>query len=100
MESSYPPDLTNPALRAIYDNLEAAPPPLMHDPEVDFVVDSENRTARVIAVDDAIRRIKKADWRGNRFKEREVRNAIISELGGDPGLIEKIFELVKNQRDY
>ena len=72
----------------------------MHDPEVDFVVDSDNRTARAIAVDDAIRRIKKADWRGNRFKEREVRNAITSELGDDPGLIEKIFELVKNQRDY
>ena len=31
-----------------------------------------------LALDRAIRQVKKADWRGNRFKEREVRNAIKS----------------------
>jgi type I restriction enzyme R subunit len=58
------------------------------------------REAKALAVDRAIRRVKKADWRGNRFKEREVRNAIKSELGDDEGLVDEIFEIVKNQRDY
>ena len=53
-----------------------------------------------MALDRAIRRVKKADWRGNRFKEREIRIAIRTELGGDDALAEKIFELVKAQHDY
>jgi type I restriction enzyme R subunit len=53
-----------------------------------------------VAVDDAIRRVKKADWRGNRFKEREVRNAIKTELVGDDALADAMFEIVKAQRDY
>ena len=44
--------------------------------------------------------MKKADWRGNRFKEREVRNAIEAVLGDDDALVDRIFEIVKAQRDY
>jgi type I restriction enzyme R subunit len=61
---------------------------------------SEARERASIAVDDAIRQVKKADWRGNRFKEREVRNAIQAVLGGDYKLVERIFEIVKAQREY
>jgi hypothetical protein len=53
-----------------------------------------------IVLDRASRAVKKADWRGNRFKEREVRNAIQAELGADDVLVERIFEIVKAQRDY
>ena len=53
-----------------------------------------------VQVDTAIRNVKKADWRGHRFKEREVRLAIKSALGGDGDLANAIFEIVKNQRDY
>jgi type I restriction enzyme R subunit len=44
--------------------------------------------------------VKKADWRGNKFKEKEVRSAIKEILGGDDGQIDRIFEIVKSQRDY
>jgi type I restriction enzyme R subunit len=44
--------------------------------------------------------VKKADWRGNRFKEREVLNAIQAELGEDEALVGRIFEIVKAQREY
>ena len=60
----------------------------------------ETREERALALDLAIRGVKKADWRGNRFKEREVRNAIRSVLGGDAELIETIFALAKAQGDY
>ena len=53
-----------------------------------------------LALDRAVRLVRRADWRGNRFKKREVRNAIRSVLRGDEDLTTKIFEIVKRQRDY
>ncbi len=50
-------------------------------------------------VDTAIRGAKKAGWRGHKFKEREVRNAIKSVLGGDDGLVDSIFEIVKEPKN-
>ena len=100
---SYPPRITSAALRSLFDNLEVAQvsvtvrkPPAHHDsdPAVDV------REVKALALDGAIRGVKKADWRGNRFKEREVRNAIKSTLGGDEGVTNKIFEIVKAQSDY
>jgi type I restriction enzyme R subunit len=78
---SYPQAINTGARRALYDNLG-------QDEEL------------AVRVDTAIRSVKKADWRGNRFKEREVRYAIQSVLGGDVRLVDGIFEIVKNQRDY
>ena len=51
-------------------------------------------------LDDAVRAVKKADWRGHRFKEREVRKAVRSALGNDEELVNTFFEIVKAQRDY
>ena len=58
------------------------------------------REALALSIDRAIRDVKKADWRGNRFKEREVRNAIQNAIGADVGLVDTLFEIVKNQREY
>ena len=101
-QTSYPASIRNGALRALYDNLE--------DPEISVVRDPmtpygdtptfDPKEERVLALDHAIRHVKKADWRGNRFKEREVRNAVKSVLGDDEGLVSTIFEIVKAQRDY
>ena len=35
----------------------------------------------------------------NKFKEKEVRIAIKSILGGDEGLVDSIFEIVKEPRN-
>jgi len=80
-ETSYPSSINSPARRALYDNLD-------------------QNEELAVQVDTAIRSVKKAGWRGNRFKEREVRIAIKSVLGGDLDLVDAIFEIVKNQRDY
>ncbi len=53
-----------------------------------------------VQVDTAILNVKKADWRGHKFKEKEVRLAIKSALGGNEDLTNAIFEIVMNQRDY
>jgi type I restriction enzyme R subunit len=79
--TTYPPAINTGALRAFYDNLD-------QDEELAVRLDME------------IRRIKKADFRGNRFKEREIRIAIKSVLGNDPGLVDRVFAIVEKQREY
>ena len=97
-QASYPASINSPALRALFDNLVVLVPtarePLDTEPPVDV------REAKVIALDSAIRRVKKADWRGNKIKEREVLNAIHAELGGNESLVNAIFEIVKAQSEY
>ena len=61
---------------------------------------ADPRAAAALALDEAVRRVRKADWRGNRIKEREVRNAVRRALGGDDALTERIFEIVQAQREY
>lgn len=51
------------------------------------------------AIDAEIRKTKKDDWRGNKFKEKEVRNAIRGHLS-DSAQVDFIFDLVRNQREY
>jgi type I restriction enzyme R subunit len=79
--TSYPAEINTPPRQALFDNLGQ---------------DEE----KAVQVDTAIRNVKKAGWRGNRFKEREVKFAIKSVLGDDVELLDSIFEIVKNQRDY
>ena len=94
-QSSYPTSIDSAALRALFDNLQVRGPTISYDAEP--LVDLKE--AKALAIDRAIRSVKKADWRGNRFKEREVRNAIKLELD-DENLAEQIFAIVKNQWDY
>lgn len=77
----YPQSMDSLAKRALYDNLG-------------------KDELLVIRIDTAIRHTKKADWVGNRFKEKELRNAIKRELGGTEYDLEALFELVKMQREY
>ena len=69
--SMYPSSINSGALRALYDNLEGV---AVAEAAMD------GREGQALVLDRAIRRIEKADWRGNRFKEREVRNAVKAEL--------------------
>ena len=98
----YPRSIDTDPLRALFDNLDEPRGGSIHDPATSYSetppVDAKEQ--RALALDRAIRRVKKADWRGNRFKEREVRNAIRSVLGDDTELVESIFAVAEAQRDY
>jgi type I restriction enzyme R subunit len=78
--SAYPGSINTPAKKALYDNLGG-------------------NEGLALRIDTAIRHTKKADWIGNRIKEREVAAAINKELEDDAQL-EVIIELVKNQYEY
>ena len=85
-QTAYPLAINNAPLRAMFDNLQ----------DVDGLDGRLTKTGAVaevrvgstaaeraaLALDKAIRDVKKSDWRGNRFKEREVFNAIERVLDG------------------
>ncbi|MCF8111658.1 MAG: type I restriction endonuclease subunit R [Desulfobacteraceae bacterium] len=100
--SSYPETINTPALQALYDNLNEMQPAGMQEAEPGYGSHPSDysREAMAAVLDETIRRVKKADWRGNKFKEREVYRAIQSVIGENQGIVDKIFEIVKNQRDY
>ena len=77
---TYPQTLNTPARRALYDNLGS-------DEDL------------AIALDKAVRTTKKAEWRGDIVKEREIKYAIY-QIVEDEGEVEAIFDLVKNQYEY
>ena len=79
--SSYPSSMDSQAKRAFYDN---------------FGKDEVLATK----IDTTIRYTKKADWVGDRFKEREIANAIRQETAGYDVDILRVMELAKAQKDY
>ena len=89
-EDRYPSNINTGALRALFDNLDSLP--------------EDHRAPAARKIDNTILRTRRADWRNNRFRRREVRNAIarlINEEFSDYNLdIDAIFELVMNQNDY
>ena len=47
-----------------------------------------------------MRYTKKADWLGDRFKEREIANAVREEAVGYDVNIVDVMELIKAQKEY
>ncbi len=85
----YPGDMNSPALRALYDNIYCADDT------------PENRARLAARIDASIRDVKKADFRGNSMKEREVRNAIAEVLNSeDDEYVDRLFEIAKSQHEY
>lgn len=79
--SSYPPSIDTGPKRALFDNLGK-----------DEILATK--------IDSAIRFTKKADWVGNRFKERAIANAIREEVAGYDVDIQAVLELAKAQKEY
>lgn len=77
---NYPASINSAAKRALYDNLG-------------------QDEGLAVAIDEDIRQTKKADWRGNMFKEREVRRAIERHIA-DAAVADTIFDLVQKQHEY
>jgi type I restriction enzyme R subunit len=96
--ADYPPNIISPARQALYDNLSDAECGIIAVRHA--VADADARQSAVLILHDAIQAVKKADWRGNKFKEREVKAAIADLLGQANDRVDAIFELVKNQREY
>lgn len=78
--TTYPTSINSSAKRALYDNLD-------QNEELASKIDYE------------IYHTKKDDWRGHKIKEKEVRYAIGKYIKDEKEL-DRIFEIVKNQKEY
>ena len=78
---SYPDSIDSAAKQSLYDNLG----------------NDEVLTAKI---DMVVRYTKKADWVGDKFKEREVTNAVRREAKEYDLDIEFVMELIKAQKEY
>jgi type I site-specific deoxyribonuclease, HsdR family len=85
---TYPQAVKTPAQRALYDAIAN------YDTS-----SSENSEQLAIALDTEIKSTKKDGWRGDFFKEKEIRNVIRRRIS-DKNLANQIFALIKNQREY
>ena len=79
--SDYPASINTGPKRALYDNLG-------EDEEL------------VLIIDKTIQQTKKADWVGNRFKEREIIKHLKDATEGRKLDIEKVMVLAKAQKEY
>ena len=99
---------TRPWLRALYDNLKAAGAPMaadvVHEPKAPaqaaYAAPEDSRLALALAIDEAVRRVRPDDWRGNQARENEIKRALWALLGQDLDEVERMFLVIKAQRDY
>ena len=90
-DSDYPPDIDTLPKHALFDNLPDDMP-------------VAHRTVMAIAIDEAIMDARSDEWRGNRFKELEIRNAIemviSDDFDDDTVDVDKIFNIARSQDEY
>ena len=79
--AEYPKTMDTRGKQSLYDNLD-------------------NNEELVTRIDTAIRYTKKADWKANHFKQRDVENAVKEEMGEYKGSISEVMKLIKNQKEY
>jgi type I restriction enzyme R subunit len=79
--ATYPDSMDTRGKQSLYDNLD-------HNEEL------------VTRLDAAIRHTKKADWKHNRFKTRDVEHAVREVLGEYAAKLDEVIELIKNQAEY
>ena len=80
-QGNYPTSMDTQAKRSLYDNL------------------GQDETL-ALRIDTAVRYTKKADWIGNKFKEREVARAVREEAAGYNVNLDEVMQLLKEQREY
>lgn len=95
----YPSGIDSSTLRLLFDNLEQIPFVAESQAEYDGQAARSKRETTAIAVDHAIRSVTRSNWRGNRYKEAEVRRAIKKVLKED-ALVDLVFRIVKTQSAY
>ncbi len=98
-DTTYPEGINTKALKALYDNLDFDK---VAESQAPYAGDSmeKQKARKVMEIDSKIKSVKKANWRGHKIKEREIRNAIKSVIGNDDKTVEQIFDIVKNHNEY
>jgi type I restriction enzyme, R subunit len=92
----------SPALRALYNNLKEDGMEAINDPVGAPWAGrppGEIPLLKALKIDEVVRRVKPDDFRGHQAKENIIKQALF-ELLGDPGEVERVFMIVKAQKEY
>jgi len=76
-----PAELDTPGRRALYNNL------------------SQNE-ALAISIDETVKQVRPDDWRGHQARENQIKAALLPLLNGVVAEVERIFLIIKQQREY
>jgi type I restriction enzyme R subunit len=93
----------SPGLRAIYDNLRMPPlpPPGVNLADgVGPLPAPDPKLSLAVAIDEAVKRVKNAGWRGHAAKENRIKREALLPLLHDVAEVERIFQIVKQQPEY
>lgn len=93
----------SPGLRAIYDNLvmPPAPPPRVNMADGAGPLPAPNpRLSLAVAIDEAVKRVRNAGWRGHMAKENRIKREALLPFLHDPSEVERIFQIIKQQQEY
>ncbi|MCQ1550289.1 MAG: HsdR family type I site-specific deoxyribonuclease [Candidatus Accumulibacter phosphatis] len=96
---------TRPWLRALYDNLVAkaalGTADALHEQPPPAYGAADNPTLTLaLAIDETVRRVRPDDWRGHQAKENEIKRALLPLLRNDPQEVERLFLIIRAQREY
>ena len=90
----------SPGLRALYNNLNAPGELLAAEPGAAQYSDGDAKLKLAIAIDEAVKRVRPDDWRGNQAKENEIKRALLPLLRNLPDEVNRVFNIIKQQPEY
>lgn len=105
MAEDTPEQLKNsPALRALYNNLQASggrltPAAGIAESPEEYAACSDPVLVRALAIDAAVKRVRPDGWRGVQAREQIIKAALY-ELMQDQNEVERIFLIIKAQGEY
>jgi type I restriction enzyme R subunit len=91
----------SPARRALYNNL--ANPQVLNVKDAHIPANKATKDARLalaLAIDDTVKRVRPDDWRGHQARENEIKRALLPLLNDDPDEVERVFQIILQQREY
>ena len=88
-----------PGLRALYNNLKQRRSSGARR-EGCRCSDAEDSGLLALAIDETVRRVRPDDWRGHQARENEIKRALLPLLHNDAQEVERIFLIIKAQKEY
>ena len=88
-------------LRAIYNNLDVAlsPTPSSRAADEGHPAYVDPRLKLAVDIDEAVKRVRNANWRGNIAKENLIKREALLPLLGNVDAVERIFTIIKQQTE-
>jgi type I restriction enzyme R subunit len=94
----------SPGLRALYNNLQVPGDPMYADAVREarslYGTAGDPRLSLALAIDETVRRVRPDDWRGHQARENEIKRALLPLLHSNAQEVERVFLIIKAQKEY